>query len=228
MSLYFILLLASVAVPLALSFDKRLHFYSSWKFVFRAILIVAPLFIAFDIFLTQQGIWGFNPRHLSGITILYLPLEEWLFFVAIVFASLFLHYSIVEYFPQIKLSLKAAKWLSIILMAILIVAAFIFSDKIYTVYIFSKLALILLLSLVLDKSATIRSFLFTFLVILLPFIIVNGILTGSGIEEEVVWYNNEENLNIRFLTIPVEDFAYAFSLIFLNLLIVENSKKQIR
>jgi lycopene cyclase domain-containing protein len=54
--------------------------------------------------------------------------------------------------------------------------------------------------------------------------IVNGILTGSFIENEVVWYNNNENLGLRFFTIPVEDFAYAFSMLLFNLLIIEKLK----
>ena len=52
---------------------------------------------------------------------------------------------------------------------------------------------------------------------LIPFFIVNGILTGTGIEGNIVWYNDAENLGIRLGTIPVEDSAYAFSMILLNL-----------
>jgi len=54
---------------------------------------------------------------------------------------------------------------------------------------------------------------------------VNGILTGSFIEGEVVWYNNTENLGLRIFTIPIEDFAYAFSMILYNLLLIEQLKK---
>jgi len=66
-----------------------------------------------------------------------------------------------------------------------------------------------------------RKYYLTFLVMLIPFIIVNGVLTGTGIENEVVWYNNAENLNFRLLSIPIEDTMYAFSLILLNLLLIE-------
>ncbi|GAA4270533.1 hypothetical protein GCM10022257_26340 [Hyunsoonleella aestuarii] len=61
---------------------------------------------------------------------------------------------------------------------------------------------------------------------LIPFFIVNGILTGSFIENEVVWYNNNENLSFRLFTIPIEDSIYAFSLILMNLSILEYLEKQ--
>lgn len=223
MSLYFVLLLASVAVPLVLSFDRRLQFYKKWPFILPAIFIVAAVYIAFDIWLTKLGVWGFNPRYLSGIFIFYLPIEEWLFFVVIAYASLFLHFSIVEYFPQAKLNTTATKWVSVFL--VLFSAAMLATNtgQAYTTYIFAKMAVVLLLALFL-KSKSISAFYVTFLVILIPFIIVNGILTGSFIEGEVVWYNNNENLGIRLFTIPIEDVAYAFSMLLLNLVVLERIK----
>jgi lycopene cyclase domain-containing protein len=55
---------------------------------------------------------------------------------------------------------------------------------------------------------------------LIPFFIVNGILTGSFIEGEVVWYNNNENLGIRILTIPIEDIVYAFNMLYSSLILI--------
>ena len=51
-------------------------------------------------------------------------------------------------------------------------------------------------------------FLPTYFIIFIPFFLVNGILTGSGIEDQVVWYNDAENMGIRLLTIPIEDTIY--------------------
>jgi lycopene cyclase domain-containing protein len=54
-------------------------------------------------------------------------------------------------------------------------------------------------------------------ILLIPFLIVNGILTGTGLEEPVVRYDNSENLGIRILSIPVEDVFYGFEMILLNI-----------
>ena len=224
MSLYFLLLLASVAAPIILSFDKRLQFYKQWKYVLPSIFIVAVVYIYFDVLLTESGIWGFNPRYLSGHYIFNLPIEECLFFFAIPYASIFLHYSIKEYFPKLKFSDNKTRIILQLLIAFNLLILIFQFDKHYTMYISIKTIIVLLLALF-DKSKTTNIFLITFLVILIPFIIVNGILTGSFIADEIVWYNNAENLGIRFFTIPVEDFAYAFSMILFNLLLIENLKR---
>ena len=78
---------------------------------------------------------------------------------------------------------------------------------------------------VISKNNILQKFYITFLVILIPFFIVNGILTGSFIQNEVVWYNNAENLGIRLFTIPIEDSFYAFSMLFSNLILIEKFKK---
>ena len=54
-------------------------------------------------------------------------------------------------------------------------------------------------------------------IILIPFFIVNGILTGTGLEEPVVWYNDYRNLGIRLLNIPIEDVVYGFEMILLTI-----------
>ncbi len=223
MSLYGILLLSSISVPLLLSFDKKLQFFKSWKYIFPSIIIIAAIYIFFDVQLTKNFVWGFNPQYHSQSLFFGLPIEEWLFFVVIPYASLFLHHSFVLYFPQIKLSDRLTQSITRALIIGMAVSMVLSYDKTYTLYITATMLVTLLLGIA-EKSGLLNKFYVTFLLILIPFIIVNGILTGSFIDGEVVWYNDSENLGKRFFTIPIEDFLYAFSMIFLNLILSETFK----
>ena len=92
--------LAVLAVPLALSFDRKVRFARFWPALFPAIAVMMALFIPWDIAFTEQGIWGFNPDYLSGLWIAGIPLEEWLFFLCIPYACLFTYESLKYYIPR--------------------------------------------------------------------------------------------------------------------------------
>lgn len=224
MSLYSILLIGTISIPLLLSFDKKLRFYKQWEYLFPSLFIVAAFFILFDILFTARGVWGFNPAYHSNILIFNLPLEEWLFFLIVPYASIFLHESILLYFPSFQLGHRTSQVITRSLIVLFSTLALFYSERSYTLYASSLMIVSLVISLF-DPSKAIRSFYLTFLIILIPFLAVNGILTGSLIEGEVVWYNNSENLGIRVFTIPIEDFAYGFSLILFNLMLKERLRQ---
>ena len=222
-SLYLIILLLSFSIPFAYSFEKKMHFIKHWKAVFSAITIVAVVYIAWDVIFTKIGVWGFNPTYYLGVTFFNLPLEEILFFFLIPYASIFIHYSLQHFFQKAKLANKFVvlfTWLLILLLLVLIAMNM---GKLYTQINGFFLVFALLLGL-LDKNKTLHRFYISYLVILIPFAIVNGILTGSFIDDPVVWYNNAENVGIRFFTIPVEDFGYAFSMLYFSVLLIERFK----
>ena len=84
--------------------------------------------------------------------------------------------------------------------------------KLYTTITFISSIAILILVLVRNISL-LQDFLVSYAFILIPFFIVNGILTGSFIVEQVVWYNNMHNMGIRIGTIPFEDIFYGMTLL---------------
>jgi lycopene cyclase domain-containing protein len=204
MYLYALLLFGSVLVPFSLSFDKKLQFYKQWKYLVLAIILVAAIYIGFDIYMTKAGVWGFNPRYHTNMKIAGLPIEEWLFFIVIPYASIFLHDAFVLYFPKIKVNDTVSMVIRLAFILFFVVLSVIHIEKTYTAYIFLTTIAVLLFTFF-DRSKLINHFYITFLLIIIPFFLVNATLTGTFIEEEVVWYNNNENLNSRVFTIPIED-----------------------
>jgi len=178
------------------------------------------IFIPWDVIFTVNGIWGFNQDYFLGVKIFSLPLEEWLFFICIPFACVFTHYALLLYIPKMKLNQKITQYIAYALMILLAIIVVLNIDKWYTVVNFS-LAIPLTWIVFNNNLKLLQHFFLTFLVMLIPFFIVNGVLTGSWIESQVVWYNNAENLGLRMGTIPVEDSIYAYSMILMNLFLFE-------
>jgi lycopene cyclase domain-containing protein len=207
------------------SFDRRLNFYKDWKYFFPGLFMTLAFFIAWDVLYTHWGIWGFNERYLTGINIINLPLEEWLFFITIPYSCVFT-YAALKYLVRKDYFGPWSSTITWILILALTVIGAIHYDHLYTSVTFGLTAVFLLLHLLVFKSDYLGRFYFTFLIILIPFFIVNGILTGSFIEDEVVYYDDSMNLGIRMFTIPVEDSIYGMLLILMNVTFYEWFKRR--
>jgi len=225
MSTYLTVILLALIFPLLLSFDKKVHFYTQWRYLFPAIFITMLLFIPWDIIFTIRGVWGFNPMHLEGIEIFHLPLEEWLFFIVVPYASLFT-YEVLNAYIQKDLLGKYSKHISIFIIGLLLVVAAFNLDRLYTSVSFILAALFVFYVHFYRKAVFMGRFYLAYLVVLIPFFAVNGVLTGSFIEEEVVWYNSSGNLSIRLFTIPIEDAAYGLLLMLMNTTLYEYFKSR--
>jgi lycopene cyclase domain-containing protein len=205
--LYLALDLFSLFGPFLLSFDKKVAFYKYWKALFPAIFIMMLLFIPWDIWKTVRGVWGFNPDYIEGVWLWELPLEEWLFFICIPYACVFIYECLIAYFPRdiFKTTYRAV----LTLLAVFLIAIGLLNyHKWYAAITFPLTGFMLLSLLYYFKSPWLSRFLAAYLVSLIPFLLVNGVLTGSFLAEPVVWYNPDEIFNIRIFTIPVEDTIY--------------------
>jgi lycopene cyclase domain-containing protein len=210
----------TIFFPLALSFDSKVQFYKQFKPLFQANLVVASIFIAWDILFTHIGVWGFNNTYLTGISFFNLPIEEVLFFFCVPFACIFT-FACVEHYLNVKWTQRFesifVNSFSICLLAI----GLYLLPKLYTSSTFISLAIVLLVLKHVAKVDWIPKIFTTYAILLGPFFIVNGILTGTGLENPIVWYNDDENIGIRLLTIPIEDMFYGFELVILNLFFVK-------
>lgn len=104
-----------------------------------------------------------------------------------------------------------------------ILVAVINYDKLYTLCSFGIFGL-LMLAQAYFKWPWLQRYLLSFIVIYIPFFIVNSWLTGSYTPEPVVLYNDLENLGIRIGTIPLEDSFYCFSLLYGSIILFEYLK----
>ncbi len=218
-SLYLVINLVSISIPFIFSFHPKLRFYEKWKGFFTGTLLIGSIFIVWDIIFTKLGIWGFNSAYLSGINLINLPIEEWLFFLCIPYASIFTHYCLIK-FEKFQLNLRVTNVISILVSGLCFVIAVVFPGRMYT-FVTSLFTLATVLIGWLYFRPVLQRFYLSYAIILVPFFIVNGLLTGSFIKDEVVWYNNNENLGLRLYTIPVEDVFYGFSLLLGIVLICE-------
>jgi len=225
--LYLLINLCSVVIPLGYSFEKKMRFIQWWKPTTAAIALVAFPFLIWDVVFTSFGVWGFNPTYHMGITLWGLPLEELLFFFCIPYACLFTHYAVCYFWKNLFLTRNVNNAVSVILFFVSILVVFIHNNKLYTMVNFSLFALCMLYARFYDQKVAPRFFI-TWLVILLPFLLVNGLLTGSFIEGEVVWYNPEHMMGIRVFTIPLEDFFYTFNLLYPSLILFEKAQQKLR
>ena len=218
--IYLYLLLGSLSVPLLFSW-LYIDLIKNWKNFIISTTVIAALFLIWDAFFTYFGIWGFNTSYCIGIYILKMPIEEWLFFCIIPFCSLFIHYALHFMNPKIELSKSLTLILTIALIGTSIALVAFNISKIYTSVNFTLLSVCLLIGLKFYINK-LQKFFISFLIILIPFLLVNGVLTGSITTSPIVWYNESETLGFRVFTIPIEDFGYAFTMLFGNLLIFEH------
>lgn len=224
-AIYLLIDVASISVPFIFSFHPKLQFYKQWRSFFLACLITLIPFLLWDMFFTEIGVWGFNPNYLSGFNIGNLPVEEVLFFICIPYACVFTYHCIDRLY-KVKLSIKVTTISTYALIALLVAGVIFNLEKMYSASTFVSLSVFLSLLLLLRKADWLGKFYIVFSILLIPFLIVNGVLTGSFLDDPIVWYNNNENMNFRIFTIPLEDVFYAMLLIGPNIYLYDTFRKK--
>ena len=185
-------------------------------------IVPALLYIVWDIYFISKGVWSFNEAYITGIKLYNLPIEEILFFFIVPYCCVFIYACIRSYFPNLK-DKKTADWILKAMAVLLLIAGVIYYNKYYTSWTFIFTGVFILIIFLFKnffKSFDGTSFLVSYAICLIPFLIVNGFLTAIP----VVIYNDAENLGIRIYTIPFEDAFYGMLLILMNIAIYEKLK----
>ncbi len=218
---YLLINFLTVLFPLLLSFDKRVRFFRQWKHVFPALIISGLIFLGWDYLFTITNVWSFNPNYVLGIYFLNLPIEEILFFLSVPFACMFIYeclnfYVKKDLLKDFELAISATLLIFSALMLVL------FYERVYTLVTFFVLSALITWLGFISKKSYLSRFYLAYLVSVIPFLLVNGILTSLP----VVIYNNVENAATRVGTIPVEDFFYSMALLLLNVSLFEHFRKR--
>lgn len=208
----------TILMPFIFTFHPKIKFHKAWKAFSPAVLITGLLFLIWDGWFTSIGVWGFNEQYITGLKVDNLPIEEVLFFFCIPYACVFTFYCI-DLFMSRSLSRQWEDGITVLLIMLLGITGIANYSKLYPAFTFISLAGLLLIARYVLHIGWLGRFYIVYALLLLPFLIVNGILTGTGLEAPVVWYNQAQIIGIRIATIPVEDIFYGMELILINLLL---------
>jgi lycopene cyclase domain-containing protein len=211
-TLYLWIDLLSFIPPFLFSFHPKLQLHKNWKSLIPSILLTAFAFILWDAYYTYLGVWGFNPTYLIGFYVGNLPIEEILFFICIPYACIYSYHCFKALMKSNPL-FRVQRIVSCSIILFCSVFAIWHFDKLYTNVAFILLILVILFFEFIAKANWLSLFYFAYLFLLIPFLLVNGILTGTGIDAPIVWYNPAEFVGFRILTIPFEDIFYGMSML---------------
>lgn len=211
---YLLIDVGTILFPLILSFDRKVAFYRQWRSLVPGMLLTAAFFIGWDALFTHWGVWWFNRDFTMPYRLLGLPVEEWLFFLVVPYACVFVQACLDGYFPAKS---AESKWSNTIILALLlIIFGLLNAGRAYTLFACGGCGAGLLLAHLLrtrNRAFRPQRFLLAYGVCLVPFLIVNGLLTSLP----VVLYNDSENIGLRIYTIPAEDVFYGMLLVLGNI-----------
>ncbi len=222
---YLYLHIFTIVPVLLLSFDKKVAFYKWWKYLFPAIFIVGAVFIVADSYFTKIGVWNFNETYFLDYRIATLPIEEWIFFLTVPYACTFIYACLNAYFPKDRLE-NYDKLISPLLMVAFLGIGLLNVDKLYTSTTFLSAAALVAYHYLFIKNSYRTLFYRAYLVMLIPFFIVNGVLTGGYTTSPIVVYNPEEYLGLRITSVPIDDAVYGFVLMFAIISLLEQFRSK--
>jgi len=203
-----------------MSFERQIHFVDNWRYAWPAIIIVSIPYLIWDALVTGAH-WRFNEKYTLDFRLAGLPIEEWLFFFTVPFAALFI-WEVIGFYYQRDRHLPTLKRLRYALYSVQLLGLLFFvAGKEYTGLMLIFLGGAIIADRVLKTGLLWRTKFFVYLAVLIGFILVfNGYLTWRP----VVLYGETYQLGLRVGTIPIEDFGYGISLVFLNTILYEKFK----
>lgn len=227
--LYLWINIGTILFPLILSFDKKVAFYKKLPQLIPAILLTGTLFLVWDQWFTAMGIWGFNALYITGYYIGDIPIEEVMFFFTVPYACVFIYECLRAYVKHNETFEELHRWFTLLFFGIALSLLYWFNDHLYTALTCLVLTFVLGTHLIVIRRRYMSWFYFSYLVSIIPMLIVNGLLTAKP----VVYYNENEITGLRIGSIPIEDFLYNLAMLVICIGLYEwftrlNLRRQLR
>jgi lycopene cyclase domain-containing protein len=223
MSTYLLINGLIIILPLIVTFLPYISFHKKIPCVLFSIVAGGLFFVTWDVIATLRGDWSFNPVYVLGIYIAGLPLEEVLFFIFVPYSLLLTYEQVVYIFQDRTVPWKQEFGYAV--GVILVLVPFLFTGKNYTfMAVFSSGIVLLVMSHFYSRIMMRLAFWAYLLSGFLLFILFNYFLTSLP----VVIYSPSAVTGIRFLTIPLEDFVYNFTMLSLYLALYLRAKDHAR
>ncbi|TDQ10257.1 lycopene cyclase domain-containing protein [Pedobacter metabolipauper] len=213
---YLLINLGLLVIPMLLALNRRVSVFSSGLATGAAILAPAILFFIFSFVFNQFGIWQFNPERVLGIYFGQLPVEELLFYVTLPLAGLSVYRYLNVVFPNNELD-KFSLSLSNLILGICVAMLFFTYTRWYSVVTFSVLFILLLYIEYLNKIRFMYRFYRAYVVALIPFYVVYGLLTSLP----VLTYSDAGLMKLKIGTIPFETHFYFMGMLLLTVYVFE-------
>jgi lycopene cyclase domain-containing protein len=210
--LYSIITLAVLALPVAFSFEGRVHFWTHWPAAGAALALTGVLYLFWNSLAVRRGDWTFNPKYAGALRLFHLPVGGVLFLVAVPYASLFLFEMVrssfsSEWWPVARTPLLAGA-------LVFVVAAWLFRHHGFTLITMVS-AVIFLSTLALTHPGLAgRSEFWIWLGACFVGLAVVCWLTAAL---PILWYNPKAFTGLKIGPVPLEDFIYNLSFVGLTL-----------
>lgn len=102
---YLLLLIACLAITAPLELVLGVRVYRQTKRLALSLACMGAVFVTWDLVGAQLGHWGYNPRFLTGLRILGLPIEEYLFFLVVPLCGILTYEAV-----RVTLPTVSARW----------------------------------------------------------------------------------------------------------------------
>lgn len=204
-------------IPLSYAVTGKYNFRNKLRYGMPAIFITGFMFLLWDIRFTEVGIWSYDPHYTIGLFHKSLPLEQWMVYLVFPLTALLVYEILKNRFRSLDLN-NIYTAVSLLMVVAFAVIAYLFRARVYTFFSFLFTTIYLAYTIFRRQfKSNLTHFFLTFFIVLIPYLILNWILTWNLAIE----YHQEQVLNVWIGMMPVENFVYLFLLLLINITVYE-------